>query len=135
MLQLRRTRRPPPVVEPHKLYVVGRRDLPPGLRTAQIGHAVAEVVLRYPAVAELWNNTDNYLIVLEVPNEAKLRSLVTLAKNLTIPTATFLEPDLDLQMTAAAFLPPPYLNWYFARLDLAYRGSKVSQFMRWMDKR
>lgn len=123
-------------VEPHKMYVLVRRDLKPGLRCAQGMHAVAEVCLQYPEKAWEWNKSGNYMIVLEV---ADLDSL--LEWNSRIAATSFLagyawtEPDLDDEMTAIVVLPRPHENVYFNSLPLAYKETWLDRLVRWTGSR
>jgi hypothetical protein len=77
-----------------KLYAVGRRDLPAGLRTAQIGHALITWVLAH-------GQPPDNLVVLEVAGLAELQALAA-----QLPEATlFYEPDLGDELTAIAVAP------------------------------
>lgn len=118
---------PPP---PRKLYVVVRGDLAPGLRAAQAGHAVADTILEFPEQAKLWRTTDNYLIVLQVPNK-QLLTINHAHLYAQMPTKMFFEPDLGDEPTAFAALPHPDQNQCFAHLDLAYSSwvSRLRSFI------
>jgi len=74
---------------------VARRDLPVGLRTAQVGHAIAEWVLAHGAPP------DN-LVVLVVPDRAALEAVVARVSGRVV---AFREPDLDDEVTAVAVGP------------------------------
>lgn len=78
-----------------KLYAVGRRDLSPGLRTAQIGHALISWVLAR-------GRPPDNLVVLEVPGLAELEALAT---RLGAGALGFREPDLNDELTAIAVDP------------------------------
>lgn len=120
-----------PVDNPHKLYVLVREDLAPGLRAAQLAHAVAEICMQSPEKAWEWHRNGNYLIVLGVPNEKVLGEWISYVTNLwEVPTMVFREPDLDYSMTAFACLPPPEMNALFSPLPLAYRVPKRRWFRR-----
>lgn len=80
---------------PTKLYAVGRRDLSPGLRTAQVGHALIAWVLAHGAPP------DN-LVVLETPGRAELEAV---AERLGPAAVRFEEPDLGGELTAIAVGP------------------------------
>jgi len=110
-----------------KLYVVVREDLSPGRRIAQAGHAVAEVIQHHPVQADHWNVTDNYLIVLGVPDwEALVREFM-FVRNAGVLVTPFYEPDLDGQMTAFAALPHPRDNDRFSHLPLAARQRRLGR--------
>lgn len=81
-----------------KLYVVGRADLPVGLRTAQIGHALIHWVLRF-------GEPPDNLVVLQVADEKGLLALHRKAYNHAVDCVDFEEPDLDDQLTAIALGP------------------------------
>lgn len=85
---------PAPRVE--RLYAVARADLPVGLQTAQVGHALIGWVMEYGAPPE-------NLVVLAVKNEEALWSL--LKKLDGDRRYAFHEPDLDDQLTAIAIGP------------------------------
>lgn len=83
-----------------KLYAVTRADLPPGLDTAQVGHALITWVLAHGAPP------DN-LVVLVVPDEATLLDVAARARAAVdgARVEVFREPDLDGEATAAAVDP------------------------------
>lgn len=81
---------------PPALYVVGRADLPPGLRTAQIGHALIGWVLEHGAPPE-------NLVVLQAKNEKHLWELLEQLNG--SDRYAFHEPDLDDALTAIAVGP------------------------------
>lgn len=76
-----------------RLYVVVRGDLPVGLQMAQACHVARRFV---PAAEE-----DENLVVLTVPNEARLWSLLWNASR-HAEIAAFTEPDIADQLTAIA---------------------------------
>ena len=83
----------PPAPRADRLYVVTRKDLPMGLRTAQVAHAVGEWVL-------LHGRPPENLVVLAVSSRSELERL-TLAGRVV----RFTEPDLDGELTAIAAGP------------------------------
>lgn len=122
----------PQLAEKRKLYVVVRRDLPPGLRTAQAAHAVAEMCIYHQDLADLWraDPDGNYLIVLEVPDEPALLNMFHDVKAWGISRELFREPDIGFQATALGALPAPGLNHAFAHLPLAFAKRTIWQRMR-----
>jgi hypothetical protein len=86
-----------------KLYVVVRSDLPAGAMLAQSAHAAVAFGFRHPELAAEWFWDSNNLVILETPDEASLRALVTNARVARIPYVLFSEPDFDMAATAAAF--------------------------------
>jgi peptidyl-tRNA hydrolase len=128
----------PELTEKRKMYVVVRGDLPPGLRAAQAGHAIAEACLMIPHAADDWHEDPegNYLIILEVPDEKALLAFWSEVKSWDIRQELFREPDMALEATAFAALPPPDLNHVFAVLPLAYTKRRWgARFRRWIGLR
>ena len=87
---------------PPKLFVVGRQDLPPGLRVAQMFHAARQFAEDHPEVEGTWFRESNTIVLLEVPDEAALRELASRAEG--VPTSEFSE-EPDLGLTALALGP------------------------------
>lgn len=104
-----------------KLYAVVRRDLPEGLRAAQMAHAVAGLVQFLPEATRRWQSTDNYLIVLEVRDEAHLREMIGKVLHENVSHFVWHEIDLGNAATAFAAFPEPHMNGLFAELPLAYK--------------
>jgi peptidyl-tRNA hydrolase len=104
-----------------KLYVIGRADLDPGLRAAQIGHALVEWCLAHPEEAKLWHKESNNLVLLEVPDEHALLALLAQVRKAQFRVASFREPDLDGQMTA--FVVEPLAERTLSSLPLALRAA------------
>lgn len=84
---------PSPRVE--RLYAIARADLPSGLRTAQVGHALISWVLEHGAPPE-------NLVVLQVPDEDALHDV---HERLSGRVVAFHEPDLGDTLTAVAAGP------------------------------
>jgi hypothetical protein len=81
-----------------KLYAVTRRDLPVGLRCAQVGHVLIAYALEHgPALPA-------NLVVLEVADEAELFAVYQRAREAD-RAVTFFEPDLGGALTAIAVGP------------------------------
>jgi len=104
------------------MYVVVRGDLPPGLRAAQVGHAVAEMCLRAPDASKSWHDdpNGNYLIVLEVDDQQALLDFYYRIKHWVDVREVFREPDLSFEATAFAAIPSPSVAHLFSHLILAY---------------
>ncbi len=119
------------LIDKRKMYVIVRGDLPPGLRAAQAGHAIAEICLRQNRAAS-WNldPLGNYLIILEVPDEGALLEAFQLVKSYNICREMFREPDLRSEATALACLPPPELNHVLSGFPLAYTKRRWSARLR-----
>lgn len=88
-----------------RLYIITRRDLIPGLQTAQSVHGIVEFFLKHPFLAIFWRLISNYICVLSVSDELELNNLMYSAKRCKIKTASFYEPDLDLALTAVVLAP------------------------------
>lgn len=100
-----------------KLYLVTRRDLPPGSRVAQLCHAMREYVEKHPASEKAWYETSNTLVCLEAADEPSLRELIDKALARDVPVAVFEEPDLGGALTAIAL--GPSAKPFVRHLDLA----------------
>lgn len=88
-----------------KLYVVTRRDLSGGAQAVQSCHAALQFAAEHPELTGQWLTTSNHLALLSVSDEGELRALVERAGARGIRCSVFREPDLDDQVTAAAFEP------------------------------
>lgn len=86
-----------------KLYVVVRRDLPPGPQAVQSCHAAIQYCMEHDA--KEWFRVSNHLAVLSAANEDGLKKLILKARTYGIKFSTFQEPDLDDSITAVAFEP------------------------------
>lgn len=88
-----------------------RADLSAGQRITQAGHAIADFcAIGHPdggTYADRWRVASNSLIIVSVPDEARLAKLATKAEARGIVTARFVEPDLFDELTAVAFGPSP----------------------------
>lgn len=82
-----------------RLYVVVRRDLPPGLQLAQACHAVREFVDEHPGAEE---KIGENLVALNVADELALWRLTERVREQGVPVTLFREPDLGGALTAAA---------------------------------
>lgn len=86
-----------------KLYLVTRRDLSPGLRTAQLCHAVHEFLREHPIHAQRWYEESRTLVCLEVDDEQSLTELAGRCHG--IEASLWREPDLDDALTSIAIGP------------------------------
>jgi len=86
-----------------KLYIVTRKDLPPGLMLAQACHALRGFVEAHPEEDQKWFRESNNIVCLEIENESALLNLVKKAVCADIPHAVFREPDRDGEATSVAF--------------------------------
>jgi hypothetical protein len=88
-----------------KLYLITRRDLPPGARASQLCHAQRAFQASHEAVERAWFETSNTLALLEVKNEEALMRLAWEATMAGVPWSYFREPDLGHAVTAIALGP------------------------------
>lgn len=84
-----------------KLYIVGRRDLPPGLRAAQMLHAARQFADQYPDQEGRWFRESNTIVLLEVPDEPALQDFASRADASGVESSEFSE-EPDLGLTALA---------------------------------
>jgi len=104
-----------------KFFVIGRRDLEPGLRSAQLGHAAVAFALAHKETLE--QRWEGNLILLEVDS---LDALETLYARLGAEgAAAFREPDLGGELTAIAVLSTPEARRATSSLPRAFRGTRV----------
>lgn len=85
-----------------KLYVVTRRDLPPGSQAVQGMHALVEFSMYYRQKYEEWYRESNHLCFLSVANENALSSLCGNLFREDVTHSAFREPDLGMSLTAVA---------------------------------
>lgn len=83
-----------------KLYVVTRRDLPPGSQAVQGMHALVEFMLEYPSLIREWHDISNYLCFLSVADEQELQKLADTLHEEYLIRECFYEPDLKDSLTA-----------------------------------
>jgi peptidyl-tRNA hydrolase len=113
-----------PAASAGKLYIVGRSDLAPGLRVAQMFHAAREFACRHPYVEGRWFAESNTIVLLEVPDRAAMEALVERARSAGVTMADFAEPDfLDVGTTAVALGPDA--RRLVSSLPLALKASET----------
>lgn len=88
-----------------KLYVVTRRDLPPGAQAAQLLHAFRAFVAEHPEIELAWFRGSNTITLKSVADERELRDLATEAFAAGVKHASFREPDLGNALTAVTLEP------------------------------
>jgi peptidyl-tRNA hydrolase len=92
-------------MENDKLYVVVRRDLPVGLRCAQICHAALKFAHEWRTIETAWYHGSNNIVILEVEDQAELLVMIERLRNGGISLSVFEEPDLNNEITAIAVEP------------------------------
>jgi hypothetical protein len=89
------------------IYAVGRADLHPGLRVAQVGHALVTVgwTMGREGMSSSWfATTQHRILIVEVPDlDAILRLRGDIEQTGDVPVGWH-EPDLDYELTALAGL-------------------------------
>lgn len=101
------------------MYIVTHASLTAGQQIAQIAHAMAQFAIEKPSHFETWHKTSQYIITLQSEDCGKFRQLLEEADARGLDYAKFHEPDLDNQVTAAAFIPHPDVSRFLAQLPLA----------------
>lgn len=59
----------------------------------------------HPEQSKIWHETSDYIVVLNIDDEEKLKELMQKALEEKINFSSYKEPDLDNQYTAVAFEP------------------------------
>ena len=90
---------------PDKLYLVTRKNLPPGPQAVQICHVARIFQNEHPEVERKWFVESNYLAVLSTEDEESLVRLIKKADKGGVLYSVFREPDLGNHVTAVAFEP------------------------------
>lgn len=108
-----------------KLIIITRRDLHPGYQAVQSSHAGIDFQHQHPEIAKQWNNESNYLIILSVENEEKLKFYLEKFKYFDLKTTTFREPDIGNEITAIAVEPSEKSQKLVSKLPLALKEIKI----------
>lgn len=107
-----------------KLYVIGRADLPAGLRAAQMFHAARLYASEFPYVESEWYRRSNTIVLLEVPDRQALEQLWEKSRTANTGVA-FREPDfLDDGITALCLGPDA--SKLVSSIPLAFRQPQDS---------
>ena len=108
-----------------KLIIITRRDLFPGYQAVQAAHAGINFQHQHPEIAAKWNKQSNYLIILSVKNEEKLKFYLEKFKYHELKTTTFKEPDINNEITAIAVEPGQKSQKLVSNLPLALKEVKL----------
>jgi len=85
--------------------VVGRHDLPPGLRVAQMFHALRRFASEHPYIEDRWYRESNTIVLLEIDGE-DITALAERARARNLTMSEFSEPGVaNGAVTAIAFGP------------------------------
>lgn len=101
-----------------KLYLISRRDLPPGSQAVQACHAFREFVARHSELERAWHEKSNHLCFLSVASERELIEIMQAAVAKKFRWASFQEPDLGMAYTAIALEPSDEVRDFCAALPL-----------------
>ena len=104
-----------------KLYIVVRKDLPPGLQLSQSCHAALHFMRENRDITEQWMLISDYIVILNIENEAELARLSEEATQRNIKFSSFREPDIDNQATAIALEPGIKSKKLVSNLKLALK--------------
>lgn len=104
-----------------KLYLITRRDIPPGYQAVQSCHAIREFTKDHPERDLEWFTNSNYLALLSVEDEIELMRLLVRAKDLGLKASAFREPDVGGAITAIAIEPHPKTAKLCEKLPLALK--------------
>lgn len=83
-----------------KMYIVVRDDLGDTYKLVQGTHALAQYALEHPDDFKEWNNQT--IVFVKVKTENSLHKLVYSCATSGRKFSTFLEPDIDNQLTSVA---------------------------------
>lgn len=72
---------------------------------AQATHSAIQWVMDNPEESKIWHETSDYIVMLNIEDEEKLKELISQAEIKKINFSTYREPDLGCQYTAVAFSP------------------------------
>lgn len=104
-----------------KLYLITRRDIPPGYQAVQSCHAMRQFTAEHPDRDGEWFTSSNYLALLSAADEVELMRLISKAKDAGLRWSAFREPDAGGQITAIAIEPHPKTTKLCADLPLALK--------------
>jgi len=104
-----------------KLYLITRRDIPPGYQAVQSCHAIRQFTAEHPDRDLEWFRDSNYLALLSVEDERELMRLLVQAKDLGLRASAFREPDVGGAITAIAIEPQTLTAKMCSKLLLALK--------------
>jgi hypothetical protein len=88
-----------------KLFLITRKDLPPGQQAVQATHAMSEFMAEFPDTYRRWYETSNTLALLATSDEMSLSCLIEDAQRRGFRCSLFREPDRGNEITAIALEP------------------------------
>jgi hypothetical protein len=72
---------------------------------AQATHSAIEFVFSHTETAKIWHETSDYIVILNIDNEEKLKELIDTATTKGIKHSFYREPDFNNQITSVALEP------------------------------
>lgn len=103
------------------MYLVTRRDLPPGHQATQAAHAAFYFGYEHQPILRFWHEESQYLVLLSVADEAALENLRSRVEAERIPYSSYREPDFGDELTALAIAPGLATQRLCANLPLALK--------------
>lgn len=92
-----------------------------GEQCAQSTHAAFSFWDEHPELARTWHHASNYLVILAVPDEPSLQSLLEKARDLGLVHTAVREPDYNDQLTAVVLGPCDEARRITSSLPLAMK--------------
>lgn len=90
-------------------------------QAVQSAHAAIDFVIKYPELSLIWHNKSNYLVVLSVKSQECLNSIINQLEKTNLKFISFVEPDLNNEITAVAIEPGDISRRLCSRFGLAFR--------------
>jgi len=103
------------------MYLVTRRDLPPGHQATQAAHAAFYFGYEHQPILRFWHEESQYLVLLSCEDEAALVDLRSRVEAERIAYSEYREPDFNDELTALAIAPSVATRRLCANLPLALR--------------
>lgn len=111
----------------NKLYILTRRDLPIGYQAVQAAHALREFSNLFPDADREWFGDSNSIIILTCSSYKEFQKLLHKADMQGFQYASFKEPDIAHQITAAAFVPHDEIKHFLRHCQLLGGPSVVPE--------
>lgn len=112
----------PQIKRGDKLYLITRRDIPPGYQAVQSCHAIRQFTADHPEADAEWFKASNFLALLSVENEIELMRLIVGASDMGLKWSAFREPDVGGAITAIAIEAHPKTQKLCESLPRAMKG-------------
>ncbi len=103
-----------------RLYIVGRRDLPPGLQASQAVHAAQAFQAAHPELTAAWMDGANRVVLLVVDDDAALGGVLERALARGLRAVPFSDDDLPQPLGAVAIEPSEAARAFCRGLKLAF---------------